>query len=257
MELNDRAEEFPVEPYSKLAYIYDELMDHVDYKTWSRFILKIIQKWHPATQKILDISCGTGSLLLKLDVKKYRLFGCDFSNDMLKIARDKCKKSKAVIPLWQGNMISFQLKQKMDVIISLYDSVNYILNCSGWKSMFDCVYEGLANYGIFIFDICTEKNSKEFFQNYYEKKSGKNYYYTRESKYNPENRIHTNRFEIHFDSEQQTFVEFHEQKIVHIEEVLDLVKQTSFRLLGFYHGFTFNPGDENSLRVHFVLQKEI
>ncbi len=250
-------EEYLVEPYSKLAYIYDELMNHVDYKSWSRFILKIIQKWHPAAQKILDISCGTGSLLFKLDFRKYRLFGCDFSIDMLKIARDKSKRLKALIPLWQGNMISFHLKQKMDVIISLYDSVNYILNFASWKNMLDCVYDGLANYGLFIFDICTEKNSREFFHNYYENKSGNNYSYTRESKYNPDSKIHSNRFEIHFDAEQKTFVEFHEQKIVRLKEVMDLVEQTNFRLLGFYNDFTFKPGDENSLRVHFVLKKEI
>lgn len=256
MLFNSQEEEI-VEPYSKLAGIYDELMAHVDYKNWSRFIQKIIQRCHPGSQKILDISCGTASLLLKLDSKKHQFYGCDFSFEMLKIARRKCKASKASIPLWQGNMISFQLKQKVDVIISLYDSVNYVLNKSGWKNMFDCVYDGLDNNGLFIFDICTEKNSREFFHNYFEKKRGDGFYYTRESKYNPENKIHSNRFEICLDAEKKTFVELHEQKILQLKEVLDLIKQTSFQLLGYYHGFAFKPGTENSLRIHFVLKKEI
>lgn len=256
MLVNYREEAQQVPPYSKLAYIYDDLMAHVDYKNWSRFIQKIIQRWHPGARTILDISCGTASMLLKLYSKDHRLFGCDFSFDMLKIARSKCKASRASIPLWQSNMISFQLKQKVDVIMSLYDSVNYVLNNAAWKNMFDCVYDGLNGNGLFIFDICTEKNSREFFNNYYEKKKGAHFYYTRASSYNPDSKIHANRFEIYFDEEKKTFVEFHEQKILSVTAVLDLIKQTNFQLLGYYHGFSFKPGNENSLRIHFVLKKE-
>jgi ubiquinone/menaquinone biosynthesis C-methylase UbiE len=255
--INYQEEQQLVEPYSKLASIYDELMIHVDYKNWSRFIQKIIQRWHPHAQKILDISCGTANLLLKLDSRKYQLYGSDFSFEMLKVANRKCKSSKASIQLWQGNMIAFQLKQQVDVIISLYDSVNYILNITAWQNMFACVYDSLDNNGLFIFDICTEKNSRDFFHNYYEKKRGNGFYYTRESKYDAENKIHSNRFEIYYDAEKKTFVEYHEQKILRMKRVLDLIKQTHFQFLGAFHGVTFKPGNENSLRIHFVLKKKI
>jgi SAM-dependent methyltransferase len=255
--LDYQEEQQLVEPYSKLASIYDELMIHVDYKNWSRFIQKMIKRWHPNAQRILDISCGTTNLLLKLDSKKYRLYGLDYSFDMLKVANKKCKSSKASIQLWQGNMISFGLKQSVDVIISLYDSVNYILNAAAWQKMFNCVYDSLDINGLFIFDICTEKNSRDFFHNYYERKRGDGFYYTRESKYDPENRIHSNRFEIYYDAEKKTFVEYHEQKIFRMKQVLDLINQTQFQLLGAFHGLTFKPGSENSLRIHFVLKKEV
>lgn len=256
MSVIHQSEEQLVEPYSKLAYIYDAIMAHVDYHNWSLYIQKIIQRWHPATQKILDISCGTASLLLKLDTKKHQLYGCDFSCDMLEIARRKCKALKLSIPFWQSNMISFRLKQKVDVIISLYDSVNYVLNVSAWKNMLDCAYDELDDEGLFIFDICTEKNSKKFFHNYYEKKRGNGFYYTRESKYNANNKIHSNRFVIQFDNEKETYVEFHEQKILQVKEVLDLIKQTNFQFLGAFQGFTFRPGNENSLRIHYVLKRK-
>ena len=45
-----------VESYSKLAYIYDAVMYHVDYLSWSRYVQKIIRRWHPSAEKILDIS---------------------------------------------------------------------------------------------------------------------------------------------------------------------------------------------------------
>lgn len=257
MWFNYPEQEHLVEPYSKLAYVYDDLMSHVDYKNWSRYIQKIIQRWHPETHKILDISSGTATQLLKLYSKNYQIYGFDFSFDMLQVAKQKCKRAKVSIPLWQGNMIAFRLKQKVDVIISLYDSLNYVMNNSGWQSIFDCAYDGLNDEGLFIFDICTEKNSRKYFYNYYEKKRGDGFYYTRESRYNTDAKIHSNRFVIYFDEEKKTYVEYHEQKILLVREVLDMITQTRFQLLGAFHGFTFRPGNENSLRVHFVLKKEL
>jgi len=256
LSVNYPKEDKFVEPYSKLAYIYDDVMAHVDYKNWSRYIQKIIQKWHSGTKKILDISCGTGNLLLELDSRRYQLHGFDSSFDMLQRARRKCMPYNISIPLWQSNMISFRLKQKVDVIISLYDSVNYILDISDWKNMFDCVYDGLNIGGLFIFDICTEKNSKKYFANYFEKKIGNGYYYTRESNYDSTSKIHSNRFDIHFDLENKTYVELHKQRILLLKDVLNLISITNFKFLGAYNGFTFKYGNENSLRIHFVLKKE-
>lgn len=244
-----------VEPYSKLAYIYDAVMYHVDYVSWSRYIHKIIRRWHPSAEKILDISCGTGSLLFKLDLKKYKLFGFDASFEMLKVAKKKSKAKKNAIPLWQCDMSSFQLSQKVDVILSLYDSVNYIMDIAAWKSMLNSVYDGLNENGLFIFDICSKKNSEKFFRNYFERKYGKDYNYSRQSRYDPQNKIHSNRFEIHFNSEKKTFIELHKQKIFSIKEVSNLISMSRFNILGAYHGFTFKRGTERSLRIHFVLKK--
>jgi len=243
-----------VQPYSKLAVIYDDIMAHVDYKKWSRYVMKIIRRWHPGAVRILDISCGTGSLLLKLDSRKYCLYGFDFSFDMVKIAREKCRR-KNDVALWQGNMVAFGLRQRVDVIISLYDSVNYILEPAGWQRMFNCVYDGLNQGGLFIFDICTETNSKKYFRNYFEKNAGPGYSYERRCNYQETTKIHSNEFLIFFESENKSFRELHQQKIFLIREVLSLIQPTKFQLLGAFHGFTFKPATEDSLRVHFVLKK--
>ena len=255
MSLTNPKHESFVRPYSKLAAIYDEVMSHVDYNGWSYYIQKVIQKWHPHAKRILDISCGTASLLLKLDSTKYQFFGFDFSYSMLKVAAKKCKALDRSIHLWQGNMTSFRLNQKVDVVLSLYDSVNYIREISAWNSMFECAYDVLNNNGLFIFDICTEKNSKKYFHNYYESKFKDGYSYSRHSQYDMHNKIHSNRFEIQFGSEKTVFVELHEQKIVSLNEVMNIISTTRFRFLGAFHGFGFRRGTEKSLRIHFVLKK--
>ncbi len=245
-----------VPAYSKLAAIYDDLMSYVDYKNWSLYIEKLIERWNPNAKSILDISCGTGNTLLRLNSKRFQLFGSDLSFDMLKMARAKIAAAKRSIPIWQSSMCSFGLRKPIDVIISLYDSVNYLLTDSDWLSMFSCVHQSLRNQGIFIFDICTEQNSRRFFQNYFEKNRGNGYCYTRASSYDVQNRMHTNRFEIYLEEEKKYYIEIHQQRILHISEVKSFIQQTEFKLLEVYDGLSFRPGTENSLRVHFVLKKE-
>ncbi len=255
MPLDYSADEIVVSPYSKLAGIYDDVMSHVDYKQWARYIQKMILKWCPEATKILDISCGTGSLLAKFDSNRYRLFGFDLSYNMVMEAERKIRALQLPVSLWCGNMKSFRLKNSVDVVVCLYDSINYLMNFEGWSRCFDCVFESLNDRGIFIFDICTEKNSLKYFRNYVERKNRNQYQYLRSSKYNAETNIHTNRFEIAFNSGSQKYVEIHQQYIFPVKEVLDFISKSKFEKLCEYDGFTFRSAHKNSLRIHFILKK--
>lgn len=245
-----------VEPYSRLAEIYDEVMSHVDYKHWAEYINKIIKKWNSAASKVVDISCGTGSIILNLKRYNYRLFGFDLSFGMIKNAKEKIENKSAMIDVWQSNMQSFQLKQSADVIICIYDSINYLHKPEEISRLFNVVWQNLSDQGIFIFDICTARNSIDYFLNYVEKNGGKNYSYTRHSTYNKKKKIHSNRFEIIFDSEDNKYIEMHKQKIYAVNEILSLIEDSNFSLAGFYDGFSLRQGSEKSYRIHFVLKKE-
>ncbi len=244
-----------VAPYSKLALIYDDLMSHVDYKTWAHYIHQIITKWRPQCHSLLDISAGTGSLLLNMKLRKAVLVGLDYSLAMISLAQKKKKSGQANISFFQGDMTSFHMKRKFDVIVCLYDTINYLTKIEAWRQLFVHVYEALNVKGLFVFDICTEKNSLKYFSNYSEHYEGRTYEYIRHSSYERRKRIHNNDFIISFDHKPINFVEKHRQKIFFVKEVLQFIESTNFHLLGYFDGFTFNVGSEDSLRVHFVLQK--
>lgn len=255
MPFNKSKNEIEVAPYSKLAYIYDDVMSHVDYSHWAKYIQKIIKKWHPAAHRVLDISCGTGSLLAKFDSKQFRRFGFDFSFDMINQATQKPDHAMRQVVLWCGNMKAFQVKQKMDVMVCLYDSINYLLTIDEWNHCFDCVFNNINDQGIFIFDICTEKNSLKYFRNYTEQKKLHQYKYLRESNYNSETSIHMNRFEIEFQSDPERYVEIHRQCIFPVKEVMSFISASKFEYLCGYDGFSFREAHKNSLRIHFILKK--
>jgi SAM-dependent methyltransferase len=244
-----------VEPYSKLALIYDEVMAHVDYETWAKFISRIIKKWRPTATSLLDIACGTGNLLIKLMPYDLKMYGFDFSFDMLNQAQQKKNSRGCSIPLWIGDIRDFAINFSPDVIVCIYDSINYLLSLDHCNDVFECAYNALGEDGLFIFDICTEKNSIKYFNNYYERDGGKNYSYTRNSKYDCQSKIHSNVFKIDFFDSEITFVEFHQQKIYKIDEFINSINKTEFKLVDVLNDFTFRRATEKSLRAHFVLQK--
>jgi len=247
--------ELQVEPYSKLAYIYDEIMSHVDYKNWVEYIYRIINNWHPNAKYIIDIACGTGNFLFRFNYNDYELFGFDRSIEAIQIAKKKFSSNQREIALWQSNIKKFALKNPTDIILCLYDSINYLTNFEEVKNTFDCVHTGLKENGLFIFDICTERNSVTFFKNYFEKNKGKNYRYIRTSNYDNKTHIHSNIFKLDFNDSDFIYVERHEQRIYRIEDILTIIPKSKFCTICVLDEFTFKRATEKSFRAHFILKK--
>ena len=54
-----------IQPYQRLAAYYDTLMDYINYDIWVDDIEALVAPYEP-DKTWLDISCGTGSMALKL-----------------------------------------------------------------------------------------------------------------------------------------------------------------------------------------------
>lgn len=113
---------------------------------------RLIRQANPKAKKILELGCGTGSVLKHL-AKDYEVWGVDLSGQMLSIARKKVAKAK----LFRQDMVTFRLPQKFDVIFCVYDSINHLLRFAAWKHLFANVARHLSEDGVFIFDINTQK----------------------------------------------------------------------------------------------------
>ena len=242
-----------VAPYSKLALFYDDVMAHVDYELWAKYVNKILRKNNIEPKRLIDISCGTGSFLLESYRENREYFGCDFSMSMLQQAKKKSHDKS--ISYFLADMTSLALKESFDAAVCLYDSINYVLEPQGWEKNLNCVYDLLLPNGVYIFDICTERNSIKYFDNYIERGAGYGYQYVRESYFDREQRIHHNKFTIEFSEDENVYIEDHQQLILSLEEIISICEKSPLKLVDFYDGFTFRRGSEKSIRVHFVLRK--
>ena len=81
-----------MEQYKDFAFVYDELMNEVDYNGWVKYIEDIIKNENAQVQNILELACGTGNLTIPLTKKNYDIAGIDISEEMLSVAREKAEK---------------------------------------------------------------------------------------------------------------------------------------------------------------------
>jgi len=242
-------------PYEMIGYFYDYLMSHVNYKEWAKFIDKLLKKEKLENSKVLDISCGTGTLPIILYKNGYNVSGCDLSHKMISKAAAKVTENGYRIDFFRCDMKNLAIKKKFNALICLYDSINYILTTDDFIATLHQIYQLLSDDGIFIFDICTEYNSIEHFLDFYDSGETELYYYHRHSFFTKETMLQTNVFRILSKQKNRIFLENHTQRIYTVDEIESMVSKTKFNIIGKYSGYTFRKPNSKSERIHFILKK--
>lgn len=142
--------------YQEYARFYDRLMvglheaNGLDVNRFSVRVRDCIMRYMPHASSLLDLGCGTGTVLAGLPHLPSRT-GLDVSPRMLAVARSKVPAALFI----EGDMAAFSLGTRFDVVISVFDTVNYLDHFDRWISLFDCVQSHLADGGIFVFDVVT------------------------------------------------------------------------------------------------------
>lgn len=241
--------------YKKFAYIYDELMDEVNYEEWFKYIDNIFKKFNKNPKNILEMACGTGNLSHYLARAGYDLYCFDISNDMLSIAYNKLKGFNNV-KLFNQNMIDFNLNKKFDGIISICDSINYILDKDKLLQTFRNVKKHLEDDGIFIFDINSYyKLSKIIGDNIF-LEDREDIYYVWENFFDKENSIASFFLTFFVKDKGESYIRFdetHTEKAYKIEEILDLLKKAQFSKIHIYDEQSFEKPHTKSERITFVV----
>lgn len=136
--------------YDVFGEFYDAIMG--DRAKATRPLQEFIRKANPNAKNVLELGCGTGSVLKHL-AKDYEVWGVDLSRKMLSIAKKKVPQAR----LSRQDMVRFRLPKRFDVICCVFDSINHILSFVDWKKLFANVGRHLSDSGVFIFDINTQK----------------------------------------------------------------------------------------------------
>lgn len=134
--------------YDLFSRFYDAVMD--DPGPRADRVIQWIDRYRPHPTSLLELGCGTGSMLARLGSVP-ELTGLDLSPEMLDVAREKVPGAR----LLEGDMKSFSLEERFDVVICVFDSLNHLLFFGDWESMFDAVDQHLVDGGLFIFDVNT------------------------------------------------------------------------------------------------------
>ena len=63
--------------------------------------------------------------------------------EMLELARGKVPRADLI----QGDMASFSLGERFDVVICVFDSLNHLMTFDAWQSMFAAAHDHLVEEG--------------------------------------------------------------------------------------------------------------
>ncbi len=246
----------PELPYSQLAPIYDHVMRHVDYDRWADYIQSIFERFGATPKDILELACGTGVMACILDDRGYRMTGMDRSESMIAVARQKAQDGRRSIAFQAGDMVDMPVSGSYDAVLCLYDSINYIMDEADIVAMMNGLRGVLNADGLFVFDVCTEINSRRYFHNQVDQESNGDYSYVRRCVYVPESRVQVNEFQLtfHRGGKRYSTRERHEQRIYPVARLAEICRQSGYSVLGAFDGFSFQEASERSNRVHYVVR---
>jgi ubiquinone/menaquinone biosynthesis C-methylase UbiE len=234
--------------YNKLAEIYDQVMDHVNYRGWSTYINSLIYLTNVRPKIIADLSCGSGSFLKYYLGKDMFGIAGDCSMEMIRQAQNKTYQSST--EFFVGDMKNVPLRNACcDAVFILYDSINYLTSRAQLELFFNEMLRILQRNGILIFDVVTEQYCLDYEGSVQEALYWDNQGYEKMSHYDKNSCTQYTNFKIFIDDEY--FFENHKQKIYNVTELKHLAKVCGFNCR-LFDGFSKRPAHSRSQRVHFL-----
>src|SRR5262245_28436513 len=117
-----------------------------DYSKETEKAHRIIRKYKRTKgNRLLDVACGTGVHAGFLN-KHYRVEGLDLDSKMLSIARTKHPK----IRFHQGDMTSFVLGRKFEVVTCLFSSIGYVKTKSNLRKAIKAMSSHIQPGGVLL-----------------------------------------------------------------------------------------------------------
>lgn len=248
-----------MEAYTSFARVYDTFMDNVPYGEWCEYVAGLLEAYEIRDGLVLDLGCGTGSLTELLAEKGYDMIGADCSEDMLEIAGEKKEKSGYDILYLLQDMREFELYGTVRAVVSICDSMNYIMSEEELLQVFRLVNNYLDPEGIFIFDMNTIYKYRELLGDATIAENREACSFIWENSWYEEERVNEYDLTI-FEKEEnglfRKYTETHFQRAYEIETVKRLIQEAGMEFVAVYDAFTKEAPKADSERIYFIAREK-
>ncbi len=245
------------EAYADFARIYDVFQDNIDYEGWKDYILELFRDNGITDGLVLDLGCGTGTLTELLAGAGYDMIGVDSSEEMLMEAFEKRLASGHDILYLQQDMTEFELYGTVRAVVSVCDSLNYLLEEEELLAVFRLVNNYLDPGGIFVFDMNTTYKYRSIGeQTIAENREEGSFIW--ENEYDDETGINTCALTLFLPAGNGLYEkkeEFHVQRGFEAGEILRLLEKAGLKAEGVYQAYTRNIPDEKTGRLTFIARE--
>ena len=211
----------------------------------------------PCTEKnqVVDLGCGTGTLTEMLYQKGYDMIGIDNSDSMLSVAMEKRQVSGSNILYLLQDMRELELYSTVGTVISVCDSINYILEEAELLEVFQLVNNYLYPGGIFIFDFNTVYKYEEVIGDATIAENREECSFIWENFYHEEEEINEYDLTVFVQEEGGLFRKFqenHYQRGYRPETIRTLLQEAGLKLIQMIDGDTRGPVTAESERIYVV-----
>lgn len=261
-----------MDAYTGFAIVYDTFMDNIPYAEWSVYLIGLLKKYGVQDGLVLDMGCGTGNMTQLLSDAGYDMIGIDNSEEMLMEAREKMGEKQNILYLEQ-DMRNFELYGTVRAVVSVCDSINYILEAEELLQVFKLVNNYLDPGGLFIFDMNTEYKYRELLGSRTIAENREDCSFIWDNDYDCGKKLNTYELSIFIkdcdDSDDgdreddeiygepfRRFCEVHYQKAYSLEEIKALLNRAGMSFVAAYDAFTMNSPGKNSERVYIIAREK-
>ena len=246
-----------MEAYTDFADVYDTLMDNTPYKEWCKRITDILRRDGIENDLVLDLGCGTGTLTELLAKEGYDMIGIDYSQEMLARAMEKREESGLQILYLLQDMREFELYGTVGAIVSVCDSLNYLLEEEDVIETFRLINNYLDPKGLFIFDFNTVYKYKEVIGDATIAENREDCSFIWENYYHEEDEI--NEYEVTFFVKEgelfRRFEETHYQRGYTPQQMKDFLKKAGLEFVSMADSDTGGEVTPESERIYMIARE--
>ncbi len=242
-----------------VAPLYDLLMTGVPYQEWDVYLQQLLELRKLAPQRILDLACGTGTVSELLAARGYKVTGVDLAPGMIAEARRKAEEKNLAVDYYVQDAAELDLTgEKYDLCVSLFDSLNYIVEPERLQQAIMRVAAHLETGGLFIFDLNTEYALKRHFFDQDNLAYNERLRYDWDSQYDDATRRCRVRMRFWYredDGQDRAFEEIHWQYAYRMDEILKMLHHAGFSHIDTYQAYTLRSPTRSADRIFYIAEK--
>lgn len=249
-----------MQPYTEFASVYDIFMDNVPYDDWADYIENLLKKNKIENGLVLELGCGTGSMTARLADKGYEMIGIDASEEMLSIARESSQEREHEILYLCQDMRTFELYGTVAAVISVCDSMNYILTEEDLLKVFTLVNNYLDPGGLFLFDLDTQYAYEEVLGDSTIAENREEGSFIWENTYYTEEMINEINLTLFIPEEEEAVYrkqeETHYRRAYSLDTIKRLIEEAGMEWVAAYDALSENNPKKNSERVYILAREK-
>lgn len=249
-----------MEAYTDFADVYDRFMDETPYEQWCDNIVNILSEYDIKDGILLELGCGTGTMTELLAQRGFDMIGVDYSEQMLNIANSKRIASGHDILYLNQDMKSFELYGTVRAVVSVCDSLNYLLEKEELVQVFKLVNNYLDPKGVFIFDFNTNYKYETVIGDSVIAENREECSFIWENFYDAEERINEYDLTVFVKDDKQDdmfrrFQETHFQRGYELCEIKECIEKSGLVFVKAFDADTLGEVTDTSERIYCIAQE--